>query len=74
MIASTRTRSAGHNAVAVQQLAADRFAQHRIDDQHRHDMARARHHRQPGLGEAALQCGRALLMAHALGAISPSIE
>ena len=27
----------------------------------------ARHHRQPGLGEAALQRGRALLMAVALG-------
>ena len=37
-----------------------------VADQHRHNVARAWHHRQAGLGEAALRLRRALLMAVAL--------
>jgi len=36
-------------------------------DQHRHDVARARHDRQAGLSEAALEPDRALLMTLAFG-------
>ena len=41
------------NPMALQQLVARRLAQHRVADQHRHDVARARHDRQASLGEAA---------------------
>jgi hypothetical protein len=53
--------------LAVQELVARGFAEVGIADHHRHDMARRRHYRQAGLGEAAFQPGGALLMAVALG-------
>ena len=45
------------------QLVAGGFAQAGVADHDRDDVARRRHHRQAGLGEAALQGCRALLMA-----------
>ena len=38
-----------------------------VADQHRHDMARRRHHRQAGLGQPALHARDALLVPRALG-------
>ena len=55
------------DAVAVQQLVARGFAQPRIADHDRHDMALAGHHRQAGRGEAALEGCRAFLMALTFG-------
>ena len=48
--------------VAVQQLVASGFAEARVADDDRDDVAFRRHHRQPGLGQAALQGCRARLM------------
>jgi hypothetical protein len=48
--------------VALQQLVAGGLAEAGVADHDRDDVARRRHHRQPGLGQAALQCGGALLI------------
>ena len=53
--------------MAIEQVVASGFAEDRVADQNRHDVALARYHREPSLGEAAPQCCGALLVALALG-------